>query len=153
MRYCDRCRNEIPDDGLYCSKCGAYVGLKYCPRCNALLNASAHFCPKCGLKQDNSGFNNNNSENGACSAKCEAPKKKYKKHVIPLLVWSLILVVLINPLGTVLGAISSVYLLSANTVEDDEQRSLKIKKSLILCTTATVFDILSIIVLIVNLYL
>lgn len=78
------------------------------------------------------------------------PKKRlFKKGVLPLFIWSLILVVLINPVGTVLSAISTFFLLSANTDKEDYEADIKKKKALVLNIASSAFDVITITVLIV----
>lgn len=74
-------------------------------------------------------------------------KGLFKKGILPLFIWSLILVAMINPVGTALSAVSTFYLLSANADAEYAETGIRKKKSLILNIAASAIDLLTFIVL------
>lgn len=56
MSFCAKCANQIPDDAVFCVKCGAKVERRTeatCERCGAEMPEDMLFCPSCGTKRDN----------------------------------------------------------------------------------------------------
>ncbi len=52
--FCSNCGNQIDDDALFCTKCGAKLSEKhnesFCEKCSSKLDDDALFCTKCGNK-------------------------------------------------------------------------------------------------------
>lgn len=52
--FCSNCGNQIDDDALFCTKCGAKLSEKhnesFCEKCGSKLDDDALFCTKCGNK-------------------------------------------------------------------------------------------------------
>lgn len=47
---CPKCKSEIVDDSVFCSKCGINIQNNKCPNCNTYVNFDDEFCSKCGTK-------------------------------------------------------------------------------------------------------
>ena len=45
---CNNCGQNLPDDSVFCPKCGTKVTIIRCTGCGAALAADARFCPSCG---------------------------------------------------------------------------------------------------------
>lgn len=45
---CNNCGQRLPDDAVFCTKCGSKVTPIRCSGCGAVLTADAKFCPSCG---------------------------------------------------------------------------------------------------------
>lgn len=50
-KYCPVCRQPAKQGYVFCSSCGADMGLRYCRHCKKKLPEDALFCPYCGKKQ------------------------------------------------------------------------------------------------------
>lgn len=144
MRICDRCFNQIQGEDKYCSQCGNYVGLKFCSNCGEPLNQNCNICTKCGKPQNTIQTGNHVSPKNIIEKECS--------HNVPLLIWSVILVILLNPIGMGFGIASIVYLFKARKCEIDKSIPFeetfdnihsRIVKSRLLCILATIFDVVS----------
>lgn len=50
---CKKCGATMPDDGIFCSRCGERNdGKKPCPKCGELIDETAVFCSHCGERLD-----------------------------------------------------------------------------------------------------
>ena len=50
---CKKCGATMPDDGIFCSRCGERNdGKKPCPKCGELVDETAVFCSHCGERLD-----------------------------------------------------------------------------------------------------
>lgn len=59
---CPKCGNILPNNSVFCGKCGAKSGI--CPTCNAPLSNGASFCGNCGAQiATESGGQDTNSNN------------------------------------------------------------------------------------------
>ncbi len=47
---CPKCNMEIPDDALYCNKCGKKILIIKCPNCQEDNFNNAYFCHHCGKR-------------------------------------------------------------------------------------------------------
>lgn len=45
---CNNCGHKLPDDSVFCPKCGTKVTVIRCTGCGAVLSADAKFCSNCG---------------------------------------------------------------------------------------------------------
>jgi len=122
--------------------------MKYCIRCGTALDDSSRFCSNCGLKQPLMETCCRPAASGALEIAPVAPQAQSKptappriKGQLPILIWSLILIPVFNPIGTVLGAIASLLCLIADTEKDLDSGFDKIDTALYMCIIATVFDI------------
>lgn len=50
MKLCKYCNTSLPDDALYCGKCGRPQNLIYCPQCGNAEKEGASFCSACGQR-------------------------------------------------------------------------------------------------------
>jgi len=50
---CSNCGQRLPDDAVFCTKCGTKVTVIRCTGCGAVLTADAKFCPNCGTPVEN----------------------------------------------------------------------------------------------------
>lgn len=50
---CNNCGQNVPDDSLFCPKCGTKVTAARCTGCGAVLTADAKFCSNCGTPAGN----------------------------------------------------------------------------------------------------
>lgn len=50
---CNNCGQNVPDDSLFCPKCGTKVTAVRCTACGAVLTADAKFCSNCGTPAGN----------------------------------------------------------------------------------------------------
>lgn len=54
MPLCDKCKNPVPSNARFCSKCGSRLEkvtkplIDKCPICNTNVEAEMIFCSKCG---------------------------------------------------------------------------------------------------------
>lgn len=54
MPLCEKCKNPVPANARFCSKCGnkleniAKLNIDRCPKCNAKVEADMIFCSNCG---------------------------------------------------------------------------------------------------------
>ena len=48
--HCQKCGSEVPEDALFCSKCGEKVTALRCPNCGKRLSEDSAFCTYCGAK-------------------------------------------------------------------------------------------------------
>lgn len=51
---CNNCGQDLPDDSVFCPKCGTKVTAVRCTGCGAVLTADARFCPSCGTPAEQS---------------------------------------------------------------------------------------------------
>lgn len=84
-----------------------------------------------------------------CTALVPVGKQFEERSTLPELIWSLILVIFINPIGTPLSVAAAILSVIANSENNKEARSRKIQIALLLCILATVVDVLSYILLII----
>lgn len=174
MRVCDRCLNSIDGNDKYCNKCGNYVGLKFCTKCGSPLNENERFCSVCGVAQPapqpvpqqnsikpllNTAYQNTPFVQPPL--KYPQKTKNELSHFVPLLLWSIILILALNPIGMGFGIASIFYLFKARSFDqinykNEEERKEniheRILKSRILCITATIIDIIALIVFLAILY-
>lgn len=237
MKYCNKCGNQLADNSLLCSRCGAATSIKICPGCGNAICFEDIYCKHCGRYQstpvtgetatdvceaqpEKSDDELNDGENTVSktaaadvNTECSQPdanigvpvsqpyntqpqyrfpqaqmpqspydpaafqpmpynaspyqqlpfppvmyapnpmparrNRLFKKGILPLFIWSLILVMLINPVGTTLSAISTFYLLCANADQESAETDLRKKKSLILNIAASAIDFLTFIALLI----
>ncbi|HEX2937799.1 MAG TPA: hypothetical protein VHO66_02665 [Ruminiclostridium sp.] len=132
--------------------------MKYCIKCGAALNDFSNFCVCCGAPQQfGNGFNNTNAAAipyGAVPVQtkivnCKPEKLKRLKGQLPILIWSLILAPLLNPVGTTLAVIAAIFCLQADAMEG-ESGLKKLDKALYMCIIATVIDVAVIVFLIIE---
>lgn len=70
---CKKCNSEIPDNLVYCPKCGANTNVEiqlFCKHCGAKLNKDDEFCTSCGkyTEKKKDEIETNNSVAGAMVA-------------------------------------------------------------------------------------
>lgn len=128
--------------------------MKFCKRCGRNLRDSISFCTGCGLKQPkklpkplaqvaSSGYDS------AESAALATVEEQYMgKSALSSIIWSLILVIFFNPIGTPLSVAAAILSVIANTDEIIEMRNRKLHIAFVLCIIATTIDVLSYILLI-----
>lgn len=142
--------------------------MKYCMRCGKQLNDDDHFCPACGLAQSafntqqprfsplqyqhppvprqGPGFNAYSQPVYRGVPACTIPKKK-PQTAVPLLVWSMIMVFIINPLGTPAAAVAAITAAIVNAEPDAPNAKRKTMTALLLCVAATAIDLATFILL------
>ncbi len=140
--------------------------MKYCVKCGHLLDNRENFCTKCGMKQPfvptkmlysqppaaprNPVFLQPNAAptyNSYIPVGNFAAKKTGAK---PFIIWSLILVLFFNPIGTPLSMISALLSVFANASNNHIQRDRYLSIASVMCLFATFVDLLSIILLAVT---
>lgn len=47
---CPKCHAVLPQESIFCFKCGTRVSEPVCPKCGAKVSSEMAFCPKCGGK-------------------------------------------------------------------------------------------------------
>jgi len=104
-----------------------------CNRCGAPLNESFNFCRRCGLPVQSRDFL---SVYRPCYI---PPAAAIKSSTLPYLIWSIILFFFFNIIGTPLAIAGAMYASMANDPECEKPEK-KLRKSKILCITATCFD-------------
>lgn len=53
MKECIKCGAIVPDDGIFCPKCGARAdGKRECPKCGKPVDETAIYCTYCGARTD-----------------------------------------------------------------------------------------------------
>lgn len=146
--------------------------MKYCIKCGRLLSNSDQFCTACGLKQpyispellypQNQPFLQPPviTQNQMLSQPPFAPYyntfvparnfASQKTGALRYIIWSLILFVFFNPIGTPLSLISALLSVSANATSDHLERNRYLGIAAKLCLIATFVDILTIILLIIS---
>lgn len=142
--------------------------MKYCIRCGRRLADHENFCTGCGLKQPVVPPEVLNAS-PAVQPEIEAVQRLYAPPVavtalvpvvpaavqdelpsaVPSLIWSLILVVFYNPIGMPLAFISALFSVIANAEQNIFKRKRHLFLALVLCTAATIVDIVTLIFLIV----
>lgn len=48
-KFCTSCGAKVPEDAMFCSKCGQRL-VRCCSNCNTVLSTDSLFCHKCGTK-------------------------------------------------------------------------------------------------------
>jgi hypothetical protein len=76
-----------------------------------------------------------------------AALKTQKTGAWPYIIWSLILVVFFNPVGTPLSLTAAILSIIANADSDQLQRDRKLSIAAVMCVVATVADIVTFIIL------
>lgn len=112
--------------------------MKYCIRCGTALDDSSRFCMNCGIEQPLPEICVRPAASAECATAIVPPRIKGQ---LPILIWSLILIPIFNPIGTVLGTIASLLCLIADTEKNQENGFRKIDTALYMCIVGTVFDI------------
>lgn len=87
MTKCNNCGLELPDEAMFCLKCGTKLEKKlFCSNCNKELPKDAIFCMYCGkevLAQEKSGMQFVKEDNKECFSETEADSygndKAYEK--------------------------------------------------------------------------
>lgn len=137
------------------------IFMKICVRCRRTLNDYDHICPSCGTFQPPvpQQFNNQSPAYAPVpNAPVYAPAPVYRpraprrlKGAIPLLVWSLLLVLFFNIVGTPLGVVGAILCVTADA-DRDEKSGGKLKTATVLCIVATVIDVLTLVYLAASSY-
>jgi hypothetical protein len=142
------------------------IFMKYCIRCGRALHDNDRICGGCGMNQPfvpPQQFYNRPSVNRppvyhppVRNVPCYAlvpvyhpPVPRHKKGVIPLLVWSLILVPFFNIIGTPLAVVAAMLCLSADA-DQNENTDRKLYTAATLCIIATIVDLVTIIWLVAS---
>lgn len=141
--------------------------MKYCSKCGKILDDSAIMCPSCGMLQPTQNEQQTVPQQqypilqqpnplqisqmdvieqaqptpavAAAYRVPTAPAEK-KPSAVPFLIWSILLVFVINPVGMIISVIGAVYAAVARSCEerDEIKHNLSISKKL--CITATCID-------------
>lgn len=131
--------------------------MKFCRRCGQKLQDNANFCTGCGSKQPKAmkmplrpAFSTAQSSYSPteCTALVPVGEQFKEKSALPGLIWSLILVIFFNPIGTPLSIAAAVLSVIANADKNRNTRARKLQISIVLCIAATAIDVLSYILLI-----
>ena len=125
--------------------------MKYCVKCGSQLDDHDAICRNCGLIQPIS-MKTEYSQASPAPIPARPPfappvPSAVPTHpsALPFFVWSTILVLLLNPVGTPLGVIASIFSTNANAAADYPSYAKDIKIAKILCIVGTAFDAASII--------
>lgn len=131
--------------------------MKFCKRCGCKLQDSADFCTGCGVKQPKAMKKpltpaaDTQAQAGYLPAESKAlitiVEQYTGKSALPCIIWSLILVIFFNPIGTPLSAAAAILSVIANTDENIETHNRKLRVAFVFCIIATVIDVLSYILL------
>jgi uncharacterized membrane protein YvbJ len=113
--------------------------MKFCVKCGQQLEDLEAVCKNCGLVQPYFPPDMPAATKRDISSRSGATL---------YLVWSIILIFLLNPVGTPLGIISTFFAASANSQDSDEEAQKKLRVSKILCITATCADAVTLCLLI-----
>lgn len=118
------------------------VHMKYCINCGRALADYCNYCYICGAAQPQNTWACSGAPS-TCTALvpvCTKPSVPARlKGQIPILVWSLILVPLLNIVGTPLAAAAAILCVIADSAGGEEGYK-KLDTALYLCIIATVFD-------------
>lgn len=93
--------------------------MKFCQHCGRQLDDNAVICPQCG---------------------CAVPKASPAKRGTPYIVWSVLLIVICNPIAMILGIIALVNAVGIDSAPTQAESQKKLETARILCIVATCID-------------
>lgn len=119
--------------------------MKLCPRCAQQLGDPALFCPACGEEQPRGkeSFVPAVAFGAETAAPAEEFYRRAKKslHIIAYFVWSLLLVLAVNPIGTPIGFVGALIAITANSSgKRPEEAAAEMVLCKRLCVLATIMD-------------
>lgn len=123
--------------------------MKYCIRCGHMLSESDTICRFCGCAQPYFPPRPNAAAaSGTGSILSDVIiKREFNIGAVPLIIWSIILVMCVNPIGSPLAAAAGIFAVCGNAQESREKAKLQLLISFVLCIAATIIDVITLLVL------
>ncbi len=110
-----------------------------CPRCGAPTEPDQHFCTRCGLRLNGPKAAQPEfpiaSASGGAAVAGRLPVSPFTPSATPYFIWSLVLFLLLNPIGAPLALAALFYTIEAHAGHQSFQA---IEKARLLCLVSTV---------------